>query len=255
MSKLTTQIITILLFSFFSCFNLHAAETDPVVEAYSCNYLEGKNQQDLNSAIEFWQKGMGKLNSEAMKSYFGVVLNPINSSFGADFYWLGSNTNLNTWAAGNADYFGSKVGQDADKKFAKMSKCTSNLFFSKPLYEGLTPATDGTGAVIMTAACTLKEGKTLQNAMAVEGPRIAELVANKAQTSVYRLVPYIANTPYDLLYLIVHSDLKAFASAGTRQITSEAWMATNEAFTSTMHCESGLFNSQVVHLPAVAAQN
>jgi len=229
---------------------LQAAETSPVVEAYSCNYLKGKNQEDLNSAVKFWQKGIDKLNSKAMNSYFASILTPLYATTDADFHWLGSNVNLNTWAAGNSDYTNSKFGASADAKFTKMSKCTSNLFFSSALYTGLTPTKNSAGAVMMTAACKLKEDATMKDAQAGEAARIKEMTANKALVSVYKLTPYIANTPYDIVYLVVHSDLTAFAKAGTMQMTSKNWQVSSQKFASAMQCETALYSTSIVHLPS-----
>lgn len=247
-----TNIIAITVTLICSNSVLQAAETQPVVEAYSCNYLAGKNQKDLDMAVDFWQKGIDKIGSKAMQSYFASIMTPLYATTDADFHWLGSNVDLNTWAAGNSDYTSSKFGASADAKFKKMSKCKTNLYFSSPLYTGFTPAPESTGALMMTAACKLKDGATMADVKVTEAMRIAELTANAATFSVYKLIPYIANTPNDLVYLIVHSDLNAFASAGTMQLASKTWMASSKKFNSAMQCESALYTTRLVHSPLAA---
>jgi len=103
---------------------------------------------------------------------------------------------------------------------------------------------------MMTAACKLKEDATMKDAQAGEAARIKEMTANKALVSVYKLTPYIANTPYDIVYLVVHSDLTAFAKAGTMQMTSKNWQVSSQKFASAMQCETALYSTSIVHLPS-----
>ena len=235
----------------FTCllsFQLSAQET-AIVEAFSCNYADGKNRNDLDSAIEYWQKGMKDMQSDAMKNYFAAVLHPIRSSSDSDFYWLGVNATMTEWAQGFTEYSSGKFGRSADARFEKMSKCQSNLHMSTPLYVALTPNPENNGAVMIALGCNLHKGKDIQNAMAIESARIAYLKAAKIQSSVYRLLPYIGNSPYDIIYLVVYPDASVFASAADGYMASAEWMATNNMLRNTMSCSSGLYESNIVHFP------
>jgi len=249
MLKQIGKVLTTSLIAIIGCTAVHAAETRGIVESFSCNYLAGKDQRDLDKAVKFWQQSVDKINSPTLNSYFATVLQPIRSTTDFDFFWLGANPNLNSWAKSSSDYVNSKEGQAADARFAKMSKCTSNMYFSEPLHVGLTPSGDADGAVMIAAGCTLKKGKTMRDVMAAEAPRIKQSKAANTASSIYRLTPYIANTPIDVVYLIVYQDLESLGKIGTMQLTSKDWMATGGKFAETMECNSGLYSTNIVHMP------
>jgi hypothetical protein len=68
--------------------------------------------------------------------------------------------------------------------------------------------------------------------------------------NVFRLLPYIANTPADLIYLIGHDDITAFGSNNTGMVTSKAGAAAGSALNQVMDCSGGLYSGNTVHVPA-----
>jgi hypothetical protein len=226
------------------------AETPAVVESFSCNFIDGKGSKDLDSAVSYWQSQMGKIDSADLKNYFAAIITPVRSSTDADFLWLGATPNLNSFARGTAAYAASDAGQAADARFAKMSRCKSNLFFSEQVYTGSSPGEGNTDFVLEGYGCTLRKGKTMANVVAAEAYFTAMFAAMKSEANVYRWTPYIANTPADLVYLVAHNDLISFGSHNTSVVMSEAGEAANNALFQVMDCEGGLYAGDVIHTPA-----
>jgi len=249
MIKLTLSIFTTLVFLFSASGAALAAETGPIVEAFSCTFNSGKDADDLDDAVKFWQTQVEKIGSKDLDSYFAVTVMPIRANFDGDFYWLGSNANLNSFARGQAAYNNSKAGRAADARFAEMSSCKSNTYFSTELHTAMVPEEGDNQAVLEMYGCTLNKGKTLSNVMGAEAMWKAQITAMEAKVSAYRWTPFHANTPYDLVYVVVNDDLEALAAQQTNWLTSEGGRMSDMAFQSVMSCESGIFASKIAHLP------
>jgi hypothetical protein len=226
------------------------AETPRVLQAYSCNYAKGKGPKDLASAVSFWQSQMDKIDSKDMKNYFCATLTPISANSDADFFWLGGSPNLNSFARGGEAYSSSEAGQAADARFDKMSSCKSNLFFSEQIHASIAPEEGNTDFVMEAYGCKLKKGKTRANALAAEGNYKAMYDALDMKVNVFRLAPYIANTPVDLYYFIAHDDMVAFGTNNTHMITSKMGTAADGALNQVMECKGGLYAGNIVHVPA-----
>ncbi len=249
MYKIIKNVVLPLLLLVPMTVQVHAAETGSVVETYSCHYIDGKGAKDLDSAVEFWQSQLKKIDSADLNKYFGAVLMPIKGGTDADFFWLGGSPNLNVYARGQNDYNRSSEGQAADARFAKMSKCTSNMYFSEQIYAGAPPEEGDTEAILQSYGCTLNKGKTMANVLAFEKIVIANSEALKAKTNIYRLTPYMSNTPADVVYLVGYDDLVSFGSESTDFMTSPGYDGVISALSDTMDCNSGLAAMEVVHTP------
>jgi hypothetical protein len=249
MIRLTLSTLAALVFLFSASGTALAEETGPIVEAFSCTFNSGKDADDLDDAVKFWQAQVDKIGSKDLDSYFAVTVMPIRANFDGDFYWLGSNANLNAFARGQTAYDNSKEGRAADARFAAMSSCKSNTYFSTELHAAMVPEEDDDQTVLEMYGCTLNKGKTLSNVMGAEAAWKEQITAMEAKISAYRWTPFHANTPYDLVYVVVNDDLEALAAQQTKWLTSEGGRMSDMAFQSVMSCESGIFASKVVHMP------
>ncbi len=236
----------------------YAAETDAVVEIFACTLKPGKTMADFDAATKFWQTEMKKI-GPAQQSYFGVVFTPIRANAPADVYWLGTHPNLNAWARGHAEYAASAGGQSADARFDAVSTCKSGLYFSKALREALPDEEGDVTAVAESYSCTLKPGKTMANvesALAVWNGQVEKLKAadsTAANFSAYMLTPWLANTPVDVLYLVISDDITTFGKVNTQWITSGLSAPSGAAFNDAHSCETGLYATRVVHEPTPPA--
>jgi len=227
-----------------------AQETPPIVEAFSCSYHKGKEAADLDSAIDFWNEQLKKIGSPDLNAYFAATGMPLRASVDADFFWFGVYPNLNVMGRALSDYLASKPGQAADARFASMSSCRSNTYFSEALYEGMgEPQAEDTSAVLEMYACKLNEGKTMADVREAEDYWRSQVTAMKFPANFYRWSPFMANTPYDLVYVGVNDDLESYASANTTFLASAGGEEANRRFEAVMNCESGLLTSRIVHQP------
>jgi hypothetical protein len=158
--------------------------------------------------------------------------------------------NLNEFAKSTGAYYESAAGQAADARFAKMSKCTSNLFFGEPLHIGSPPTPDNTEFVLESYGCTIRAGQTMADVEAVEAEFIAMSKAQGSKSNVYRLTPYLANTPADIVYFVGHNDMVTFGKSSTMNLMSAAGAASNQSVARVMDCNGSLNGGSIIHAPA-----
>lgn len=240
-----TICVALLLGSPLALADAHMADTGPVMETFRCTFHDGKGPDDLWKAAAFFNEQVDKIDSEALDSYFAAVLTPLRASMDGDFGWIGYWPNLNTMARGLTAFSGSEAGQAAESRFADLSDCEGNVWLREPLIsnypdDDATPESDAVELYL----CTLNEGATMDAAAAAEQGYVDAHA--DAPIALDRWTPYLANTPYDLVYLVAHEDLTAFADLNTKWQTSEAGAANNAQFGEVMDCESGLFSGRVI---------
>jgi len=234
----------------------YGADTGEVVELFACHLKEGKTMADFDAAAAAWKKDVE--NVAAAKNYFAAVMVPFRAKAEYDLVWIGSNPNLNDWAA-SAGWTRTAAGQVSQDRFDKVAICDSGLHFSTTLYEAIAEGKPGDPpAALEGYGCTLNKGKTMADVTAAEKTWIAAVNALKAKTpdlakfSTYRYAPLLADTGYDLIYLSVNHDLAAYAA------TESAWAASAEgskadaAIAEAETCKSGLWLGHIVRQPAPA---
>jgi hypothetical protein len=236
----------------FSCFSNSAlaAETPPVVQINSCSFSSGKDMNDLNSAVSFWQGQMEKLGGG---NYFGALITPVISTLPDDFYWLGSSPNLNAWASGGAAYAASKEGQAATARLEKLGTCSTTLSYAEQVYAGVPPEPDDDNGFLEVFGCSLLKGKTMSNVRAVEANFNAAAKDAGAPMNVFRFTPTYSDGQVDLIYLVAHNDRAEFGKTNTMLATNPHTSAAFQNFASVMDCGSGLYDSRVIHRPTEAA--
>lgn len=247
------RIFMFILAAYFSC-AVVAAETDAVTEGFACTLKSGKTMTDFDKATEYWSTQMDKIPSG--KEGIVTLLTPIRADTPVDVYWLGTDANLNAWAKNEAAYEASAEGRAAEENFDKVVSCESGLWFSRPVHEGLPTAVAGGTSVIEAYDCKLKDGRTLGNVENAHAKWRAYIDAAKAtdpslaKFSAYVLVPWLAKSKYDLVYLVINDNLQDFGKINTAAMTGGAGQAVQAAFDDAMTCEGGLYAGKVVRVPA-----
>jgi hypothetical protein len=250
MNRFITLIVATAL-----AWSAQAAETDAVTEAFGCALNPGQTMADFDKATAAWQADMDKI--PGGNEYFAATLTPFRANTeGLDFYWLGVSANLNAWSKNTAAYEASPEGRAAGARFAKVAKCRSGLYFMRTLHEGLPPPTaDDNTSAIEGYQCNLREGKTIANADQANSAWIASVEASKgtdadlAKFNAYVMIPWLANTPYDLIYLVVNDNLADFGKINTAALTSAGGQAAQAGFDAVMTCEAGLFTGKAIRRP------
>lgn len=229
----------------------HAAGPS-IVESFTCEYTDGKDADDLLAAVEYQQKQVDKIDDKDLNAYFAALLFPFRATVPTpgydDFGWIGYWPNLAAMGRGLTAYYGSDAGQAADARMASVSTCRSNTWFRTPLIDNF-PEDDATpeSDAVELYFCTLREGTDMA---AIEAAEAGFVAANgSAPIATDRWMPFLANTPLDLIYLVAHADVSSFADFNTGWQFSETGQANLAQFNEIMNCESGIFTGRIVHEP------
>ena len=104
-------------------------EIDAVVEVFGCTINDGSDMDDIHGTVKNWQSQTAAIGSEALDTYEAFLMTTYRGGTGeSDFIWVGTYPDMATWAQGESDYHGSKQGQEAEARFAKVSRCTSGVW-------------------------------------------------------------------------------------------------------------------------------
>jgi hypothetical protein len=247
MVRLALSIIT--LISIVVSGVVIAAETRPVVESYACDFKSGKDIDDLNSAVKYWQGQVDKIGSTDLDGYFAVTAMPLMGRAEADFYWFGVNPNLNQMVRAQTAYTNSTEGQSADKRFIAMSRCKMNAYFLEPIYSGYEAEADDDDGVLEIFGCTLKEGQDMSDVQEAEETWQKQAAGMGFKVAVYRWDNFKTISQYDLVYLEVNDDLESFGANTTTWLTTDSARSADAAFASVMTCDSAVLSSHIIHRP------
>jgi hypothetical protein len=230
----------------------YAAETGPIAELLACKLNPGKTMADVEAANAAVVKAINGVPS--LKNYFAAVLVPYRASSTYDYIWLGRNPNLNDWAISDEDYRASADAKAADARLAGLGKCDSGLYTVKVVHDALPNEKDDNDAVLEIYGCTLRSGKTLADLDTWEQskfkPAITELPAPLASFRTQRLTPWLADSPYDAIYMTVNDDVTTFGKTNTAWFASKSGAASDAAVGAIANCESGLWFGRRLHVPA-----
>ena len=104
-------------------------ELDGVIETYACQFKPGKDLQDYDKAITYWNEQAKKLNSDVINNYEANRVTPIiGGSSRFDFGWSGVAPSLMAWAQGKEAYAASREGRAAQARLNSVGRCDSNLW-------------------------------------------------------------------------------------------------------------------------------
>ena len=224
-----------------------AEETPPATQVFLCNFLDGKDIDDVDEATEFFKKQIEKIDSADLNAYQAFLWEPYVGRTDYDFLWFGAHANLNALARAQSALEGSKEGQAASEEFDDIVKCSSAIALTEVIYDGEgEPVSDGQ-ALIESYVCQLREGKTVADARAVVkdwSALMATLPTTGSMTALMR-VPLIANTPTDIAYVLVHDDLEQFGQR-TTAYQNGGGRELDARFNGVHNCESGLWKGRQV---------
>ncbi len=229
----------------------NAAEVGPIIEGFACKFQAGRGFDDLRAGVQYWNQQMDALE---INDYFAGIATPVRANIEEDFYWIGVAPSLNAMGAGLQNYLNSTEGQSANARLQQIADCRANLYVSEQLMDALPEEPDDQRAALQFYSCTLHEGKTMADAQRAEKSWVSLAKSQGAQVDVNRWTPWMANTPADLVYVVINDDLTSLAARETTWLTSSEGQAVDERFAGVMNCESGLFGGQQIRMPAAASE-
>ena len=229
-----------------------AKETGPVAEVFGCKLNPGKTMTDFDAATKFWQQQVAGIRE--LDNYLAAVLVPFRARSEYDVLWMGYDDNINALAHGDTAYM-AKGGAEVEARFAAAARCDSGLFWTKVLNDTLPEEPNDDNALLELYSCTLRDGKTLGDLEAAHTTFAAAnkaLHASDAKLANFRfrqLIPYFADTPYDVFYISVNDDFDTFARDATAYVNSKEGPVADAEWAKVIDCESGLWRGHRIHAP------
>ena len=221
--------------------NAQEAQPDPTfaaIDAYLCKYRDGKGSDDLMKVAEKWNKWMDT-NSSA--PYSAWIMHPVLSSVNmpVDVVWLGVWQNGKEMGKGMQDW--ADKGGDLNKEFIDVIDCGEH---SQAASVNIRPPVEGWPGKQGVAAfsnCTLGEGKTVQDSMAVHRAWSAHLDSIGSKTGVWAFFPGAGQNNPEWDYKIVSSypDYIAYGADWDNFTNGQGWRKAMEMGSgSVVSCDS-----------------
>ena len=248
------KILTVLCTASLASFSISATAQTNVVEAFGCNFNDGKTMADLDAVVKFYTAERKKIDSPALQKMVSRVWTPALGNVPVDLVWFNSNLTYTEW--GEATDALATSGAAILERFNAVMTCpSSGLYTNEQLFNSLEkqPFKDDGGVVIESFRCKLNPGKSLSDsdaALAAWKPVFTKAVASTGATSfVGRRVPIISGFDVDLGYLAVWDDAVAYATANEAFDADPAGAESDALFAEAHRCQSALFNSRTLVPP------
>jgi len=170
MKKILTAAASALMFLFVSGGAALAQDEESnmefvPVEAYACNFNDGKGPADLAAVTKEWNAWMDK---EGQTSYFAATIWPNYGERAFDVGWLGAWSDGRAMGAGT-DHFMS-AGRELGAKFDEVVDCGSHTQFASVRVRDSQPSDDDsdTSFVLQFSNCSFEEGATMEQLSAAQ---------------------------------------------------------------------------------------
>lgn len=207
------------------------------IEAYMCNYNEGQTRADLDKVVAKWSKWA---DSNYGVPYSAWVMTPIFSSTNmpADVVWMGAWQNGTDMGKGLQAWIGS--GGDMAAEFDKVVNCVEHSNSASVNLRPPPKGWPGESGIAVFSNCTTAEGKTPDEAMAVQQKIAQARYPEGADVGVWAFIPGPGNNNPEWDYKIVTSypDLAAFGAHWDSYVNGGGWRKTMKMANGMIDCDS-----------------
>lgn len=206
------------------------------VEIYACNFLKGKDMDDLAKVTAKWNTWMDKSNGPTYSAYTLVPLYH-SEEISFDVAWLGLWPDGVTMGAGIKHWL--SEGKDMDAEFGKVVDCEFAANYAVLI---ITPPKDpgGTDSAEFSN-CKVKEGRTIQEAVGA----VREWAKYRAETGSdaarWLFFPAYGETSaadYDFKWVTGYPSYESFGRAYDQFGTGGGYRKYSEIFERVMTCDS-----------------
>ncbi|MFB3106552.1 MAG: hypothetical protein ACE1ZA_16740 [Pseudomonadales bacterium] len=220
-----------------------------VREVFVCNFIDGKDMDDVMSARDFYVRQAEKAGLEIPTSF---VWTPFKGSFNYDVLWFSNYTDLSAFGAYTDAFAASSEMTAVDERFETVLDCRSGIAMRETVFDGGEPPVANPPAFISSSACTYRSGM----AQADLGDLWGHLndVLNELGTHTdfvfYSGIPFTSNpNSPDLRLYGVHDSASAWAGRAEAIRGSEAGQSLGRHFNAVLDCDNSLWIAQRVIPP------
>lgn len=230
---------------------VNAAEPPPppgIVEVFGCNYNDGKDNDDLMAARDYFVKQSEKAGVPTQPSY---VWNLYKGGIPLDFVWFTAHESLAAFGA-NADAgFGKEELDLALERFNTVGSCQAGMMTIRDLFVREGAEADGGGAptLVSSSACSFQPGAD-ESDLRDLGDHIAGVLkgmGDEAPISVYGMRPITGGPNIRDVYVFnLNESASAWSGFIANLVTSEAGQRLGRHFDSVLDCDQSMWGAQRV---------
>ncbi len=205
--------------------NAQQAQEDPrfaAIDAYLCNYNDGKGAADLMKVAEKWNKWMDKNSSPA---YSAWVMHPVLSSVNMpiDVVWLGVWQNGIDMGKGMQEW--ADNGRELNEEFLGVFECGEHSQAGSVSIRPPAAGWPGKQGVAAFSNCTVGEGHTIPDAMAVHRAWASHLDSIGSKAGMWAFFPGAGQNNPDWDYKIVmsHPDYISYGADWENFTNGQGW--------------------------------
>jgi hypothetical protein len=218
--------------------SIHAADAPIVREVYVCNYLDGKDMDDLMRVRDYF---VSRFDDIGLTDETHFVWTPFKANVDFDLLWFVDHTDMLDFAR-DADKFDSDAGRAVQARFDQVISCTSSIALRREIFasgeiDGEPPA------LISSFACSTREG--------VDDTALNDLwghvngVLGDMETSsmlLFASEPIIgSNNAPDLYLYSVENSVEDWATSQTALRNSAAGQQLGRHFNAVLDCTNSLW--------------
>lgn len=226
----------------------HAAPPPPaILEAFLCNYNDGKDLDDLMSARDFYLKQGEKAGIALPPAY---VWSLIKGDGQYELLWFNVHDNLKAYGAATDAYAAADMAA-ADDRFDTVASCTSNIATVNQFFEREVEPVEGDDTVVVSSsACQFRHGVGAAHVPDLTGHIAGVLgeMGDNAPTGVFMADPITGGGPVQIDRFIfnVNDDMSSWSNFVSSLVTSEAGQRLGRHFNMVFNCTASLWAAQQV---------
>tara|TARA_B100001996_G_scaffold1832_1_gene1697 strand:+ start:355 stop:1098 length:744 start_codon:yes stop_codon:yes gene_type:complete len=231
--KLITKLIAIVMLAY--SLTINAAAPFFPMEAYSCNYNEGKDLQDYLDVSEDWKDYA----DDSGMAYNSWVLTPhyYSQDWDADVYWIGFSPTWEQLAEAQQSMTVGK-GIKLNERFLKVVSCDSHSGWAIDNIRSVADLGDG---VLSLSDCNLTEEATFEKLLAADEKWNAMLDESGFEGGLARWWPGVGITAeytYDFLFASISDSLVAAGKNVDQRVNGGGNARGREVYGDLVSCEN-----------------
>lgn len=173
----------------FSTFSIadHHMPGYAALETFSCNYMPGKDREDLLAWAAKWDERAAEIFSAPYTGMLNTpfLMNPTDQQH--DIYWVGVSPNFAALGAVQDDY-NAKAG-DLQGALQRVVDCDAHAMWALTTVRGDANSPLPSNGVATFTTCTLAEGKTMEDVLAADAKMNAFLDKINHESPMWRWWP------------------------------------------------------------------